>query len=250
MKLNCDIGESFGRYTLGHDQDIYPHIHMANIACGFHAGDPMVMEKSVRAAQKHHVEIGAHPSYPDLQGFGRRNMELSPKEARQILLYQTGALDAFCRAAGTKLSYVKPHGALYNTMMRDNDLFTALVQAVADYNSALKMMVQATPRWQEHQRIAERYHVPLIWEGFADRAYEEDGRLRSRNLPGAVLSEEQILHRVKSLCQNKPIVASTGKELHFPLDALCVHGDTEAGIKQIATIRALLDTTRNIQDFP
>jgi UPF0271 protein len=241
MKLNCDMGESFGRFKLGNDAGVIPHIHMANIACGFHAGDHNVMEETVLAAKKHGVEIGAHPSYPDLQGFGRRDMGVSADEIRRMVIYQAGALDAFCRAAGTSLSYVKAHGAMANKVMIDNDLFTGVLKAVADYNRDLKLMVQGTPRWQEHQALASEYGVSLIWEGFADRAYEEDGSLRNRRLSGAVLSGEEILNRVESLCQNNPIVAVSGKELQFPIDSLCVHGDTEAGVNQIAQIRELLD---------
>lgn len=241
MKLNCDMGESFGHYKLGNDAGVMPHIHMANIACGFHGGDPAVMEETVLSAKKYNVAVGAHPSYPDLQGFGRRNMELSVSEVRQMVIYQTGALDAFCRVAGTALSFLKVHGAMANTMMKDNDLLAAVIKAVADYNTEIKLMLHGTPRWKEHQALATEYGVSLLWEGYADRAYEEDGSLRNRRLSGAVLSGEEILQRVESLCQNNPIVAVTGKELRFPIDSLCVHGDTEAGVKQIAKIRELLD---------
>lgn len=241
MKLNCDMGESFGHYKLGNDASVMPHIHMANIACGFHAGDPAVMEESVLSAKKNNVEIGAHPSYPDLQGFGRRNMGISADEVRQIVIYQAGALDAFCRVAGTSLTYVKAHGAMANTIMKDDDLCVAIIKAVADYNPDLTLMLHGTPRWKEHQALAAKYGVSLLWEGFADRAYEEDGSLCDRRLSGAVLSEEEILQRVESLCQGNPITAATGKELRFPIDSLCVHGDNEAGVKQIAKIRELLD---------
>ncbi len=240
MKLNCDMGESFGRYVLGNDLAVMPSIHMANIACGFHAGDPNIIEETVLAAVKHGVEIGAHPSYPDLQGFGRRNMDVLSDDVRRMILYQVGALDAFCRVAGTSLSYVKPHGALYNSMMIDNQLLSGALQAVVDYNPELKLMVQATPRWQKHQALASEYGVSLLWEAFADRAYEDDGSLRNRRLPGAVLSEEEILKRVTTLCQTGSIVTFSGTELRFPIDVLCVHGDTESGV-QISMIRELLD---------
>ena len=241
VDLNADMGESFGAWNMGDDAELLKIVSSANIACGFHAGDPAVMEETVLSAKKYNVEIGAHPSYPDLQGFGRRNMEVSVSEVRQMVIYQAGALDAFCRVAGTSLSFVKIHGVMANTMMKDNELLVAVIKAVAEYNTDLKLMLHGTPWWKEHQALAVEYGVSLLWEGFADRAYEEDGSLRNRRLSGAVLSEEEILHRVESLCQNNPIVAVTGKELRFPIDSLCVHGDTEAGVKQIAKIRRIRD---------
>ena len=241
MKLNCDMGEGFGRYSFGWDKGIMPHVHMANIACGFHAGDPGVMEETVCLAKEHGVEIGAHPGYPDLQGFGRRNMGLSPREVRCIVLYQTGALDAFCRASGTQLSYVKPHGALYNTMMRDDAVLGAVMDAVKACNPQLRLMLQATARYEHHQEMAAKRGISLYLEAFADRAYEEDGALRNRALEGAVLDGAGVRERVSTLCEKGVIVAITGKELKFPVDSICVHGDNESGVKQIATIRAMLE---------
>lgn len=243
MKLNCDMGESFGRYTLGNDSAVMPYIHMANIACGFHGGDPNVMEQTVQAAVHHNVAIGAHPSYPDLSGFGRRNMDITPAEARQYIIYQAGALEGFCRAQGTRLSYIKPHGAMYNTMMKNDDLMGGIMAGVARYGGDVKLMIQATPNWPHHQKLADDFGVKLLWEAFADRAYEADGSLRNRRFSDALLTSEQILARVKYLIETGTITAITGQTLQFPIDALCVHGDTDAGVNQIKEIRKLLDST-------
>lgn len=241
MKLNCDMGESFGKYTLGNDFNVMPSIHMANIACGFHAGDAGVMEETVKAAVANHVEIGAHPGFPDLQGFGRRNMDVSPDETRQYIIYQAGALDAFCRVHGSHLSYIKPHGAMYNSMMVNDDLMGGIMQGATQYGSGVKLMIQATPNWEHHQKMAENFGVELLWEAFADRSYEDNGSLRNRKYDDALLTEEQIVDRVTVLVKHGTITSITGKTLSFPIDALCVHGDSPAGVKQIKQIRELLD---------
>lgn len=241
MKLNCDMGEAFGRYSFGHDEYIMPHIHMANVACGFHAGDPGIMKKTVARAVSHNVEIGAHPSYPDVQGFGRRNMELSPKEVYGIVIYQAGALEAFCRAGGSRLSYIKPHGALYNTMMREEKILSAIMEAVASYNPQLRLMIQASTHWKQHKKMAAKHGIELYLEAFADRSYEEDGSLRNRSFDDALLTEKQVLARVELLCNEGIVEAVSGKSLEFPVDVLCVHGDSPAGVKQIREIRDILD---------
>ncbi len=245
MKLNCDMGEGFGRYSFGVDKTIMPHIHMANIACGFHAGDAAIMRQTVKMAMEHGVEVGAHPSYPDLQGFGRRKMDISLDEITQLILYQAGALAAFCHAEGGELGYIKPHGALYNAMMAKEEILSAVMRALAEYNRgtapAVRLMLQATGNWQQHQELADRYGIRLYLEAFADRSYEEDGSLRNRKYDDALLDKAAVLERVHSLVEQKTITAITGKELAFPVDSLCVHGDSPAGVEQIAKIRALLE---------
>jgi UPF0271 protein len=242
MHLNCDMGESFGAYTIGRDEEVMEHVHMANIACGAHAGDPMVMEKTVALAVNYGVTIGAHPGYPDLQGFGRRAIDYSAAEVRTMVIYQTGALAAFCTAAGGRLGYVKPHGSLYNTMMADEHVLTAVFQAVASYDADLPVMIQATPRWPDHEKLAKDIGVPLLWEAFADRAYEADGSLRKRNLPGAVLDRDGIVKQAQTLCDQHCIIAADGAKLEFPVDALCVHGDSESSISVISQLRKLVDS--------
>ena len=245
MKLNCDMGESFGAYKIGCDEAVMEHVHMANIACGAHGGDPMVMEKTVAMAVKHGVIVGAHPGYPDLQGFGRRVIDYTADEIRTMILYQTGALAAFCKAAGTPLGYVKPHGMLYNTMMANEAVLIAVFQAVASYNSDIPVMIQATPRWRHHEQLAKDNGVTLLWEAFADRAYEPDGSLRKRNLPKAVHDSEHILKQTEILCKEHCIVATDGTKLEFPIDALCVHGDSESSISVISQLRKLVDSYEN-----
>ncbi len=245
MKLNCDMGESFGPYKIGCDEEVMEHVHMANIACGAHGGDPMVMEKTVAMAVKHGVIVGAHPGYPDLQGFGRRAIDYTAAEIRTMILYQTGALAAFCLAAGTRLGYVKPHGMLYNTMMADDVKLIAVFQAVASYDREIPVMIQATPRWQHHEQLARENGVTLLWEAFADRAYEPDGSLRKRNLPEAVHDRERILKQTEILCKDRYIAATDGTKLEFPIDALCVHGDSESSISVISQLRKLVDSYEN-----
>ena len=245
MKLNCDMGESFGVYTIGRDEEVMEHVHMANIACGAHAGDPMVMERTVAMAVKHKVIVGAHPGYPDVQGFGRRVIDYTAAEIRTMVLYQTGAIAAFCMAAGTPLGYVKPHGSLYNTMMADDTVLIAIFQAMASYDSEIPVMIQATPRWEHHEKLAQEHGLTLLWEAFADRAYEADGSLRKRNLPHAVHDSETILTQAEILCKDRFIAATDGTKLEFPVDALCVHGDSKSSIAVISQLRKLVDSYEN-----
>ncbi len=239
------MGESFGSFKIGRDDEVMTHVHMANIACGAHAGDPMVMEKTVALAVKYRVTIGAHPGYPDVQGFGRRRIEYSADEIRTMVSYQTGALAAFCTAADTSLGYVKPHGMLYNTMMEDDAVLGAVFRAVASYAAELPVMIQATPRWQHHERLAQDHGLTLLLEAFADRAYEPDGSLRKRTLPGAVLGPEKVVQQAQVLCEQRCIIAADGSRLEFPVDALCVHGDSESSISVISQLRKLIDSYEN-----
>lgn len=245
MKLNCDMGESFGSYSIGCDEKVMEHVHMANIACGAHAGDPIVLEKTVALAVEHGVTIGAHPGYPDVQGFGRRYIDYSRDEIRTMVLYQTGALAAFCTAAGTRLGYVKPHGMLYNTMMADDDVIAAVFEAVAAYDRGLPVMIQATPRWRHHEKLAGGHRLSLLWEAFADRAYEPDGSLKKRSLSGAVLDSDGVMEQAQTLCEQRCIIAADGTRLEFPVDALCVHGDSESSVSVIAQLRKLVDSYEN-----
>ncbi len=238
MKLNCDMGESFGNYTIGADSEVMPHIDMANIACGMHASDPDVMDKTIALAVKHGVTIGAHPGYPDLQGFGRRDMSLSPREIKNLVIYQVGALSAFCSLHNTRLSYIKPHGALYHAMMNKTEVLDALLQAASQFS--LKLMLLATAGWQKHQEHAAQYGVKLLLEGFVDRGYEDDGSLVCRSKPGALLEEQEMIERVRLLCSNQPMRSISGKELRFPIDTLCVHGDGK-GVRQIKAFREIIN---------
>lgn len=237
MLLNCDMGESFGNYSIGADDEMMAYVDMANIACGMHASDPEVMSYTVNLATKHDVTVGAHPGYPDLQGFGRRNMDLSPNEVENIVLYQVGAMRAFCKRHQARLDYIKPHGALYNTMMKQLDILEAIIKAAAQFE--LKLMILATAEFEKHKKLASNYGVNLILEGFVDRGYEDDGNLVNRRKKGAFLTGEEMITRVTDLCSGKSISSISGKNLEFPIESLCVHGDGE-GVPLIKEFRKII----------
>jgi UPF0271 protein len=238
IDLNCDMGESFGRYTLGTDETLMPHITSANIACGFHASDPVVMDRTVRLAREHGVAIGAHPGFPDLQGFGRRDMQLSPEEAEAAVLYQIGALAGFARAAGTELVHVKPHGALYNQAAGDRALAEAIVRAATRFSRELIVVGLAN---SEVVEAAVQAGQPVAREAFADRAYEADGSLRSRRLPGAVLHDPaQAAAQAVRIARDGLVVAWGGQEVPVQAETLCVHGDTPTALTIVQAIRQTL----------
>ena len=239
IDLNADLGESFGRYTLGMDGRILPVISSANIACGFHASDPVVMEKTVMLAKQAGVAVGAHPGYPDLMGFGRRNMAVSPAEARAYILYQLGALDAFLRPLGMKLRHVKPHGAFYNMAAVDYTLAKAVCEAVRDFDPGLILLGLSG---SELIRAAEDTGLKACSEVFADRAYEEDGTLVSRNRPGAVITDEgEAIRRVIRMVTEGKVTAVTGKDVSIRADSVCVHGDGEKAVLFAESIRKALE---------
>ena len=240
LQLNCDMGEGFGIYTMGLDEHIMPYIDMANLACGFHAGDPLTMSKSVALAVEHDVAIGAHPAYPDLVGFGRRDMQCSPEEIEAMILYQIGALDTICQVHDTKVDYVKPHGALYNTMMRDETTFRSILTAIHKYDASLKLMILATGKNEHFQNIADDFGISLLFEAFADRAYTKEGSLVPRSQKGAVIDDvEHILERVKSLTVSNTLKSIEGDTLHLKADTLCVHGDNQAALAIIKALHGL-----------
>lgn len=240
--LNCDMGESFGAWQMGDDAHAMPLVDQANLACGFHAGDPLTIQRSVALAVRHGVSIGAHPAYPDLQGFGRRHLACSAEEVQALVLYQLGALDAFCRAAGTQLAYVKPHGALYHDLLRSDELFEAVLAACARYRPGLPLMVLALADNRREQRLAAAAGVPLLFEAFADRAYQADGQLVPRRLPGAVHQRsEQILTQALAIAAGVAFADSDGRPLQLRADSLCVHGDNPESLAVLRRLRALLD---------
>jgi UPF0271 protein len=245
MKLNCDLGESYGAWQMGQDDKVMPLIDMANVACGFHAGDASVMQKTVALAARHGVEIGAHPSYHDLPGFGRRSIAHSPEEIEALILYQLGALAGLCRAEGVGLSYVKPHGALNNDMMRDMSTLEAVMSAIRKYDSSLPLMLPATVHHERHQKLAQYVGVPVLLEAFADRAYDDEGQLVSRRLPGAVhQSVKAIVAQAVSFARKGGVTSTSGQWLDLPADSLCVHGDTEGALAAIRQIRDALKTAQ------
>ena len=241
IDLNCDLGESFGAYTIGMDAEILPYITSANIACGFHAGDPGIMRKTVGLALAHDVKIGAHPAYQDLAGFGRRSMAYSAQELQDLLHYQIGALDGICRAQGTRVNYVKPHGAMYNDMMASPAQLRAVVQAVAAYDPGLPLMLMATRDNSAAQAIGEEFGVTLWFEAFADRAYDSAGHLVSRQLPGAVHHDaDVIVQQALTIAAGQALLASDGSALHLHANTLCVHGDNAGSVAAVQRIRQAL----------
>ncbi|MEJ5313644.1 MULTISPECIES: LamB/YcsF family protein [Anaerolinea] len=234
MDLNCDLGESFGLYRLGNDEALLSIVTSANIACGLHAGDPLVMQRTVRMAVSKGVAIGAHPGYPDLQGFGRREMNLSAEEVEAFVLYQIGALMGFVRAEGGELVHVKPHGALYNQAAKDRALARAIVQAVKRFSRQLIVVGLAGSVLVEEAREAG---LPAAAEGFPDRAYNPDGTLKPRREPGAVLET------VDAVCQQAIRLATRGAgdgAQRVPVDTLCIHGDGPHAVEFAAAVRDAL----------
>ncbi|MGF2735971.1 5-oxoprolinase subunit PxpA [Marinobacter sp. DUT-1] len=238
LLINADMGESFGPWVMGMDEHVMPHVDLANVACGFHASDPHVIRRTVRLAKDHSVKVGAHPSYPDLVGFGRRSIACSPDEVEDLVLYQIGALSGICQAEGTRIHYVKPHGALYNDMIRDPGLFEAVVKAVKDFDGSLPLMTMASCDTSMEQEVADRYGVTLWFEAFADRAYDREGRLVSRRTPGAVHEDpDEILEQAMKIARGEPLIAIDGSEIVLHADTLCVHGDNNESIAAIQSIR-------------
>ncbi len=240
LRLNCDLGESFGTWTLGMDAHVMPHIDQANIACGFHAGDPLVMQKTLGLAKAHGVSVGAHPGYHDLVGFGRRSVRCTAEEIVALMQYQISALDGMAQVQGLTLDYVKPHGALYNDMMADAAVRDAVMTAVARYHRPIHLMLQATPQADEHREEAARHGIALWFEAFADRCYDDDGKLLARTRPGAVHDRERMLAQVQQLCAEGTVTTVSGHTLRLEADTLCVHGDNEAGVAAIRAIRECL----------
>ena len=240
IKLNCDMGESFGIYKLGMDEKIIPYIDMANLACGFHASDPVTMHQSIKRAKEHHVEIGAHPSYPDLVGFGRREMKCSVEEIVSFIIYQCGALDALCKTYETKVTYLKPHGALYNTMMKDTEVFKAICKAISKYDDSIKLMILSNKENEKFAETAGKYNISLLYEVFADRAYTDEGSLVPRSQPNAVLhSAREVIERARLLYDRGIIKSINGKELKLEVDTLCVHGDNAEALQLIKALHEL-----------
>ncbi|MFK8050215.1 MAG: 5-oxoprolinase subunit PxpA [Halioglobus sp.] len=241
MLLNCDLGESYGSWSMGMDEQVMPYIDQANIACGFHGGDPVTISNTLRLAAQHSVTVGAHPAYPDLVGFGRRSMNLSTEEIVASVLYQVSALDGMSSSLGSPISYVKPHGALYNDMMAKPTVRAAIMEAMAAFHRPLALMLQATPEAPQIKEEAASLKLKLSFEAFADRCYDDDGKLLARGKPGAVHNREKMLAQVKQLKEQGTVTSVSGQTLSLEADTLCVHGDNLEGVKAIESIRALVD---------
>ena len=242
MKLNCDLGE----FKENNDAEVMPYIDMANIACGFHGSDALTIKKTVQLAIEHQVIIGAHPSYPDVENFGRQSMVLPSDELVAVIQYQVGALQALCHAENTLVTYVKPHGALYNDMMKNLALFKDICRAIAQLNQRssqpLALMIQALKNTQPFEQIAKAQNITLYFEAFADRAYQDNGLLVPRSEAGAVLSSNTaVVERCQKLINKQSLLSINNQPLEFQLDALCVHGDTPNALAMLKALRATIN---------
>jgi UPF0271 protein len=242
IDLNCDMGESFGAYKLGMDEEVIQYITSANIACAWHAGDPLVMDRTVKMAVDHGVGVGAHPGYPDLMGFGRRNMDCTPQEIRGYLIYQIGAIEAFCKAHGCRLQHVKPHGALYLTAVENEEVARAIAEAIVSVNPELFYVALAGAKGQLVTRIGREVGLKVIYEAFPDRAYTPEGTLVSRRLPGAVIKDPQaVSERALRMAKEGLVIAVDGTSIALEAQTLCVHGDTPTAVDLVKSIRETLE---------
>ena len=247
VDLNCDLGESFGNYTIGMDEAVIPHISSANVGCGWHGGDPLVMRKTLALAKEAGVAVGAHPGFPDLMGFGRRNMTITPDEAYSYTLYQLGAFYGFAKAAGMEVQHVKPHGAFYNMAGKDLAMSTAICRAIKDFDPNIILLALSGSKMLE---AAQEVGIPAAYEVFADRAYNEDGSLVARSLPGAVIHDtEECIRRVVQMVKEGTVTAITGKVIPIRCDSICVHGDNASAVDFVKAIRARL-TADGVQIAP
>ena len=235
IDLNCDLGESFGAYTIGMDEAVIPYITSANIACGYHAGDPLVMEKTVALCKRYGVSVGAHPGLPDLIGFGRRRMDVTPGEAKAYVQYQLGALKAFCDGAGIPLRHVKAHGALYNMAAKDPGLAHAICAAIQAVDPNLILLALSG---SEMIRAAVEMKLSSASEVFADRAYQRDGSLLPRRQIGAMIEDEETaVVRVVRMASEGRVTAVDGTEIPIQAQSVCVHGDGPQALAFVQKIR-------------
>lgn len=238
VDLNCDLGEAFGNYSFGGDEQIIPLITSANVACGFHAGDQHVMNQTIKRAKEHNIGIGAHPGLPDLQGFGRRNMDLSPDEIYDTVIYQLGALSGFCKIHNVKINHVKPHGALYQMGARDKDIAHAIAQAVYDFDESLYYVgLSNTLLISEAQKIG----LKTASEVFADRRYEDDGQLVSRKADDALITDtKEAIAQVVKMVKSKSVITKNNREIDIEADTICVHGDGAHALEFVSEIKERL----------
>lgn len=239
VDLNSDVGESFGNYKLGLDEEVLKYVTSVNIACGWHAGDPLIMDYTVKMAVEKNLGIGAHPGYPDLMGFGRRNIDITPKEAKAYMLYQLGALYAFSQSSGSKLQHVKLHGAFYNTASVKPELAEEIVNGIMEFDKNIILL--ALSGSYIAKRALEK-GLKVAQEVFADRAYNSDGTLVSRKIPGSVIHDENVaIERVKKMVLEGKVTSIDGKEISITADSICVHGDNPEAVNFVNTIRKNLE---------
>ena len=238
IDLNSDMGESYGRWTLGDDRALLHTVSSANIACGFHAGDPAGILRTVTSAAENGVCIGAHVAYHDIAGFGRRYIDVQPEDLKADVIYQLAALQGIASCAGTRVRYVKPHGALYNRIVSDRRQAQAVVDAIVSYDSSLALL---TLPGSVVGYIAQTAGLRVVNEAFADRAYTSEGRLVSRTLPGAVITDvPAVARRVSTLVTHGTIEAIDGTEIHVQADSVCVHGDSPGAVTMAQAVKKRL----------
>ena len=239
IDLNCDMGESFGHYKLGNDDEVIKYVSSVNVACGFHGGDPNTMDHTVKIAKKYGVGVGAHPGFPDLAGFGRRNMDIPRDELINLIIYQIGALEIFCEKYGVKLQHVKPHGNLNNMADSDEQLANNIIDAIQSVRPDLPIYVK--PHSELH-KVAERKGLPFKLEIFADRAYNKDFSLVSRKEEGAIITDpEFVADRIIIMVTEGKVRAISGEEIRVNGETICVHGDTPTALEMIKVIRRRLE---------
>ncbi|MGW9776737.1 5-oxoprolinase (ATP-hydrolyzing) subunit A [Staphylococcus hominis] len=238
VDLNCDLGEAFGNYSFGGDKDIIPLITSANIACGFHAGDENVMNQTVKLAKENHVSIGAHPGLPDLKGFGRRKMDINLTEVYNLIVYQLGALEGFCKVHQTRINHVKPHGALYNMGAKNKDIAKAIAKAIYDFDSAIMLVGLSNSLLISE---AKAIGLKTASEVFADRRYEDNGQLVNRKESDAVITDtDEALKQVLKMVTENKVISRNGKEIDLETDTICVHGDGKHALEFVEQIRKKL----------
>jgi len=224
IDLNCDMGESYGNYKIGNDDQVMPYITSCNVACGFHGGDPLQIEKTIKNALKYGLQIGAHPGFPDLQGFGRRRMQVPTDELRAIIKYQIAAVKGITESLGGKLAYVKPHGALYNMAADDTKVAQSIVQAIQEMGNDIAFMGLAGSKAM--QETAQKAGIRFIAEAFADRRYTPNGRLQSRSIQGAVIHDAQkAAEQVLALAKDKQVISTENTSIKLEAQSICIHGD-------------------------
>lgn len=242
IDLNCDMGESFGAWTMGMDGEVIRHVTSANIACGFHAGDPRVMYKTAKLARDNGVGVGAHPGYPDLVGFGRRTLVCTPDEVRDDVAYQIGAMKAFCSIHGVALQHVKPHGSLYNMSVGNESMIRAIVEAIAGVDKHVIYLALGGAQAPLVTRIANEAGIRVAFEAFPDRAYTPEGTLAPRSLAGAVIKDPGVAaERALRMAKEGKIVATDGSVLEMRIDTICVHGDNPSAVELVRGIRSAIE---------
>ena len=244
IDLNADAGESFGAWSIGQDEALFPLVSSVNLACGFHAGDPLTMRRAVALAKAHYVSVGAHPGYPDRVGFGRRALEASAEEVFTDVLYQLGALEAFLRAEGLAMHHVKAHGALYLAALRNEGIAEAVARAIAAFDRRLPVVVLAGPGGETMRRAAEAAGLRTVAEAFPDRGYLADGCLAGRDMPNAVLHDpKDIAERARRMALGEPFAALNSGEVCVQAETLCLHGDHPGAVENARAVREALESS-------